>query len=54
MHERELLTVDEHKLRERAQEAADELIERAGLEFLTTRGFDPWASEYRLDHSPQS
>jgi 5-methylthioadenosine/S-adenosylhomocysteine deaminase len=47
----ELTTVDETALRERAQRAAEDLLERAGLSVLKEKGFRPWTEETRLPSS---
>ncbi len=54
MEDRNLTTVDEKSLRDRAQIATEELIGRADLQHLVNKGFDPWinAVSYNKKKSP--
>ncbi|MEY7850917.1 amidohydrolase family protein [Natrarchaeobius sp. A-rgal3] len=47
LDDRTVTTVDEGKLLGRAQDAAEALFERAGLDDLVDKGFDPWNSSCR-------
>ena len=48
MENRMIQTVKEKEVFQRAQSAAEDLIKRAGLEHLMSRGLDPWCSNYKL------
>jgi 5-methylthioadenosine/S-adenosylhomocysteine deaminase len=48
MKDRRIDTVDQAEVLDKAQSAAEALIERAGFEDLVSHGFDPWCSDYKL------
>jgi 5-methylthioadenosine/S-adenosylhomocysteine deaminase len=49
MEDRRVLTFDQNAIARDAQEAASDLIDRAGLGKLKTRAFEPWESSHRMD-----
>jgi len=51
MEHRELKTIDETKAIEKAQQLAQELIERAGFGHMVEKGFKPWCSDFSLIES---
>lgn len=50
MEDRELTTIDEDAILDRAQRAASTLFERADLDYLEDKGFHPWASSHSFEY----